>query len=90
MPNRVMIRTGLVHRTRSRQVVHRKRLINGRGYRRRCVSTFAAMVEGVREPALAMGLIDEATWAQGIRDLHAATGPNGTFCYTFFKGVGRV
>ena len=57
------------------------------GFTRR---TFAAMVEGVREPDLAMGLIDQATWAQGIRDLHAATGPNGTFCYTFFKGVGRV
>jgi SAM-dependent methyltransferase len=56
------------------------------GFTRR---TFTAMVEGVREPALAMGLIDEATWEKGIRGLHAATGPEGTFCYTFFKGVGR-
>jgi SAM-dependent methyltransferase len=56
------------------------------GFTRR---TFAAMVEGVRAPALELGLIDEATWERGIRGLRAATGPEGTFCYTFFKGVGR-
>jgi len=56
------------------------------GFTRR---TFAAMVEGVRGPALEMGLIDEATWERGIRALYAATGPEGTFCYTFFKGLGR-
>ena len=51
--------------------------------------TIIPMVEGVREQALAMKLIDPATWEQGIRDLHATgTGPEGTFCYTFFKGVG--
>jgi SAM-dependent methyltransferase len=55
------------------------------GFTRR---TFAAMVEGVRAQALEMGLIDEATWERGIRALYAATGPEGTFCYTFFKGVG--
>ena len=56
------------------------------GFTRR---TFTAMVEGVCAPALAMGLIDEATWERGIRGLRAATGPEGIFCYTFFKGVGR-
>lgn len=55
------------------------------GFTRR---TFAAMVEGARTQALEMGLIDEATWERGIQGLHAATGPRGTFCYTFFKGVG--
>jgi SAM-dependent methyltransferase len=56
------------------------------GFTRR---TFAAMVEGVRGPALELGLIDAATWERGVRALYAATGPEGTFCYTFFKGVGR-
>jgi len=49
--------------------------------------TFIAMVEGVREQALATGMMDEATWRQGIADLRAAAGPDGTFCYTFFKGT---
>lgn len=55
------------------------------GFTRR---TFTAMVEGVRAPALELGLIDEATWERGIRALYAATGPEGTFCYTFFKALG--
>ena len=50
-------------------------------------NTFTAMVEGVRERALAAGLIDEATWTKGIRDLHRTTEVDGTFCYTFFKAV---
>jgi ubiquinone/menaquinone biosynthesis C-methylase UbiE len=50
--------------------------------------TFIAMVEGVREQALAMGLIDEATWEKGIAGLYRATEKDGTFCYTFFKGTG--
>ena len=50
--------------------------------------TIIPMVEGVKEQALATGMIDERTWAQGIRDLHATgTPPEGVFCYTFFKGV---
>lgn len=50
-------------------------------------NTFIAMVEAVREQALEMDLIDESTWEKGIKDLHATTQPNGTFCYTFFKGT---
>jgi hypothetical protein len=50
--------------------------------------TFTAMVEGVRDQALAMALIDERTWDQGIADLHRTTKADGTFCYTFFKGMG--
>ena len=51
--------------------------------------TIIPMVEGVKQTALAQGMIDESTWAQGIRDLHlTGKAPGGTFCYTFFKGVG--
>lgn len=50
--------------------------------------TFIAMVEGVREQALSLGLIDRTTWDKGITDLYRATQSDGTFCYTFFKAVG--
>ena len=50
--------------------------------------TFTAMVEGIGEQAVGEGLIDEVTWAQGIRDLYRTAEPDGTFCYTFFKAVG--
>ena len=50
-------------------------------------NTFIAMVEGVRERALELGLIDRGTWEKGIADLYRATEADGTFCYTFFKGV---
>jgi SAM-dependent methyltransferase len=49
--------------------------------------TFNAMVEGVRDDAIAAGLIDAATWDIGIRDLHRTTAADGVFCYTFFKAV---
>jgi SAM-dependent methyltransferase len=50
--------------------------------------TFTAMIEGVREPAIAAGLIDAARFDEGIRDLYRTAEGGGTFCYTFFKGVG--
>ena len=50
-------------------------------------NTFIAMVEGVREQAITSGLITEEAWEMGIKDLYRTTQPNGTFCYTFFKGV---
>ncbi|UCD50451.1 MAG: methyltransferase domain-containing protein [Phycisphaerales bacterium] len=49
--------------------------------------TFIAMLEGVRNQALSLGLIDEPTWEKGIADLYRATEADGTFCYTFFKAV---
>lgn len=52
-------------------------------------NTFIAMVRGVREQALAHGLIDAPTWDQGIRDLENATRSDGAFCYTFFKAVAQ-
>ncbi len=51
-------------------------------------NTFTAMVEGVRNEALAADLIDEPIWSQGIRDLYRTAEDDGTFCYTFFKAVG--
>jgi ubiquinone/menaquinone biosynthesis C-methylase UbiE len=52
-------------------------------------SIFIAMIEGVREQAIAGGLADPETWDRGIRDLYRATEQDGMFCYTFFKAVGR-
>jgi SAM-dependent methyltransferase len=54
------------------------------------IRTFIAMVVSVRAEALAAGLVDEATWERGIADLYATTGEQGSFCYTFFKGTGRL
>jgi SAM-dependent methyltransferase len=51
-------------------------------------NTFTAMVEGVREEALAAGLVDAAAWERGIAGLRRAAEPDGVFCYTFFKGMG--
>jgi len=48
-------------------------------------NTFNAMVEGVRDRAIAAGLSDPARWDRGIADLYRATRDDGTFCYTFFK-----
>ncbi len=50
-------------------------------------NTYIAMVEGVREQALATGRISRGAWDKGIADLRTSAGPNGTFCYTFFKAV---
>ncbi len=51
-------------------------------------NTFTAMVEGVREQALAEGLVDAETWRRGIAGLRRTAEADGVFCYTFFKGVG--
>jgi len=52
-------------------------------------NTFIAMVEGARERALSLNLVGEEEWEKGIRDMYRATESDGTFCYTFFKGVGK-
>lgn len=49
--------------------------------------TFTAMIEGVRESALAAGLTDQSTFDKGIEELYRTTEPDGVFCYTFFKAV---
>ena len=51
--------------------------------------TFIAMIEGVRESAIAAKLIEPARFDAGIRDLYRTTEADGVFCYTFFKGVGE-
>ena len=48
-------------------------------------NTFTAMIEGVREKAVAAGLMDRKSFEKGIRDLYRTTEPDGVFCYTFFK-----
>jgi SAM-dependent methyltransferase len=50
--------------------------------------TFTAMIEGVREAAVARGMIDAARFDEGIRDLYRTAADDGTFSYTFFKAVG--
>jgi SAM-dependent methyltransferase len=55
------------------------------GFTRR---TFTAMIEGVREPAIAAGLIEPERFDAGVRDLHRTAEEDGVFSYTFFKGVG--
>lgn len=56
------------------------------GFTRR---TFTAMIEGVRDPAISAGLIEPESFDAGVHDLYRTTGPDGVFCYTFFKGVGE-
>jgi SAM-dependent methyltransferase len=51
--------------------------------------TFTAMIEGVRESAIAAGLIEPSRFDAGVQDLHRTTEADGVFCYTFFKGVGK-
>ncbi|MFG2498337.1 methyltransferase domain-containing protein [Streptomyces sp. NPDC048441] len=50
--------------------------------------TFIAMIESVRDDALAAALITEADWDRGIADLRRAADDDGTFHYTFFKATG--
>ena len=51
--------------------------------------TFTAMIEGIRELAIARRLIEPEAFDAGVRGLHRTTEPDGVFCYTFFKGVGQ-
>jgi len=51
--------------------------------------TIIPMVEGIEKQALELKLINKTSWNKGIQDLHkTAMPPDGTFCYTFFKGIG--
>ena len=51
-------------------------------------NTFTAMIKGIAEEAIKKGLIDRQTMKKGIRDLYKTAEGRGTFCYTFFKGIG--
>jgi SAM-dependent methyltransferase len=50
-------------------------------------NTFTAMIEAVRDDALAAGLTTRAEWDRGIADLRRTADDGGTFHYTFFKAV---
>jgi SAM-dependent methyltransferase len=52
--------------------------------------TFTAMVEGARDPAVELGLIDGQTFDDGLAALRRAAEPDGVFCYTFFKAVATM
>jgi ubiquinone/menaquinone biosynthesis C-methylase UbiE len=49
--------------------------------------TFTAMVEGIRESAIAAGLTAAASFDAGVQALRRTAAPDGVFNYTFFKGV---
>jgi len=51
--------------------------------------TFTAMIEGVREPAIAAGMVTPEGFDEGVRALRRTTEPDGVFCYTFFKAFGE-
>jgi hypothetical protein len=51
--------------------------------------TFTAMIEGIREPAIRSGIIEQNLFDRGIKDLYRTTEPDGVFCYTFFKATGK-
>jgi SAM-dependent methyltransferase len=73
----VVVRPRTVYADRSRPA-----LVNG--FTR---NTFIAMIESVREDALAEGLMTPADWDQGLTDLHRTATGDGTFHYSFFKAV---
>lgn len=50
-------------------------------------NTFTAMIEGVREPAIAAGLMGATDFDRGIADLYRTAQADGVFCYTFFKAT---
>ena len=49
--------------------------------------TFAAMIGGIREAAIASGLMSADLFDEGVRGLYRAAEEDGVFCYTFFKAV---
>ena len=52
------------------------------------IKTICAMVAGVRDVSIEMGLVDEASWERGMKALRrTAQSPDGVFNYTFFKGT---
>lgn len=51
--------------------------------------TFTAMIEGVRDRAIAARLIDADAFDAGVQALYRTAEADGVFCYTFFKGVGE-
>ena len=48
------------------------------------------MIEGIRDSAIAAGIVGPDSFDEGIRALYRTTEPDGVFCYTFFKAVGKI
>jgi ubiquinone/menaquinone biosynthesis C-methylase UbiE len=51
-------------------------------------NTFTAMIKGISEEAVSKDLIGKKEFEKGIKDLNRTAEGGGTFCYTFFKGIG--
>jgi SAM-dependent methyltransferase len=51
--------------------------------------TFIAMIEGVRERALAAGMVTPEEWERGIAALRRTEEKDGTFTYTFFRAIAK-
>lgn len=51
-------------------------------------NTFTAMIEGIADKAVDAGIITRQKIRKGISDLYRTASGGGTFCYTFFKGIG--
>lgn len=51
--------------------------------------TFTAMIEGVRDSAIAAGIVEPDLFDAGIQALYRTAEADGVFCYTFFKAVGE-
>jgi ubiquinone/menaquinone biosynthesis C-methylase UbiE len=50
-------------------------------------NTFTAMIQGVKQPSIAAGLMTELDFDRGIADLFRTAEPDGVFSYTFFKAT---
>ena len=51
-------------------------------------NTFTAMIKGISKEAISKNLIGKKEIEKGINDLNRTAEGRGTFCYTFFKGIG--
>ena len=54
------------------------------------LKTYTAMIAGVRERALAAGLIEAADFDRGVADLARCASSDGVFAYTFFRATARA
>jgi ubiquinone/menaquinone biosynthesis C-methylase UbiE len=51
-------------------------------------NTFTAMIQGISREAVSKQLISREDMQKGIDHLYRTAEGGGTFCYTFFKGIG--
>ena len=84
----LMVGRGLRRRAASRRAWSTRTRAGRRWSTASRCKTFTAMVAGVREDAIAAGMLDAEAFDAGIRDLERTAEADGTFSYTFFKGVG--